>query len=168
MLWMSACGPAVGVGVGVAPDELLDPPSPEHPMSSNEKEQVDKNLRTTDELSDMETPRPRSSSAQKVKTKTEGCDTVWFFRGCPSCWMPHSFDSEEAANELVHNGDFCSAQFQVTRARIGETGIRCVEASFPQASRVTQWGHKTLRHNLRLPLSKQNCRHRVAHFSSLG
>ena len=111
-------------------------------MSSNEKEQVDKNLRTTDELSDMETPRPRSSSAQKVKTKTEGCDTVWFFRGCPSCWMPHSFDSEEAANELVHNGDFCSAQFQVTRARIGETGIRCVELLSPKR-RESRNGHKT-------------------------
>jgi hypothetical protein len=113
---MSACGLAVGVGL----DALLDPPSPAHPMSSNEKEQVEINLRTTDELSDMETPRPWSSSAQKVKTKTEGCDTVWFFRGCPSCWTPHSFDSEEAANELVHKTALiCSAQLQVWRARIG-------------------------------------------------
>jgi hypothetical protein len=57
---MSACGLAVGVGL----DELLDPPSPEHPTSSNEKEQVETNLRTTDELSDMETPGRWPSAAQ--------------------------------------------------------------------------------------------------------
>lgn len=106
MLCMSACGLAVGVGL----DELLDPPSPAHPISSNEKEQVETNLRTTDELSDMETPRPWSSSARTSEDQTEGCDTVWFFRGCPSCWIPHSFDSEEAANELAHKTALiCSA-----------------------------------------------------------
>lgn len=166
MLWMSACGPAVGVGVGVAPDELLDPPSPEHPMSSNEKEQVDTNLRTTDELSDMETPRRRSSSAQKVKTKTEGCDTVWFFRGCPSCWIAHSFDSEEAANELVHNGGFCSAQFQVSARESARPALDVL--SFFPPSVASHAMDTKLETQPSLAAVKQNCRHRVAHFSSLG
>src|SRR4249920_1676567 len=92
---MSACGLAVGVGL----DELLDPPSPAHPISSNEKEQVDTNLRTTDELSDfMETPGRWSSSARtsedqipraQVKTKTEGCDTAGPFEVAQAAGFQH-------------------------------------------------------------------------------
>jgi hypothetical protein len=53
MLWMSPCGLAVGLGL----DELLDPLSMEHPISSNEKEQAETNPKNTDELGDfMETP----------------------------------------------------------------------------------------------------------------
>jgi hypothetical protein len=62
---MSACGLAVGLGL----DELLDPPSALHPISKNENEQPETNLKRADELSDMETPRPWPSSAQKAKTK---------------------------------------------------------------------------------------------------
>jgi hypothetical protein len=85
---MSACGLAVGVGL----DELLDPPSPEHPTSSNEKEQVETNLRTTDELSDMETPGALAFFGAQTKTKTAGCDTA----GSCEVAQAAGFDSEEA------------------------------------------------------------------------
>jgi hypothetical protein len=67
MLWMSAFELVVGL------DELLDPPSEAHPISSSEKEQPEANLKKTDELGEfMETPGgagllPRTNQDQNCR-----------------------------------------------------------------------------------------------------
>lgn len=139
---MSACGLAVGVGL----DELLDPPSPEHPTSSNEKEQVETNLRTTDELSDMETPGALAFFRVQTKTKTAGCDSA----GSLEVAQAAGFDSEEAADGRFHKTALIrSVQFQVRRAaqplhescsssdRIIRRGRQTYKACSPAA-----WGEK--------------------------
>jgi len=119
---MSACGLAVGVGL----DELLDPPSPAHPISSNEKEQVDTNLRTTDELSDfMETPGRWSSSARtsedqipraQVKTKTEGCDTAGPFEVAQAAGFQHVLTAKKPQmGGSMRRRSFAAFNFQVRR-----------------------------------------------------
>jgi len=129
---MSACGLAVGVGL----DELLDPPSPEHPTSSNEKEQVETNLRTTDELSDMETPGALAFFGAQTKTKTAGCDTA----GSCEVAQAAGFDSEEAAEGRFHKTALIrSVQFQARRA------AQPLRESCSSSDRIIRRGRQTYR-----------------------
>jgi hypothetical protein len=81
MLWMSALELAVGL------DEPLDPPSAAHPISSNEKEQTETNLRNANEVGDcMETPGTLVFFCAQTRPKLQ-VRYCWFFRGCPSCWI---------------------------------------------------------------------------------
>jgi hypothetical protein len=108
MLWMSAFELVVGL------DELLDPPSVAHPISSSEKEQPEANLKNTDELGDfMETPGALAFFRVQTKTKTAGCDSA----GSLEVAQAAGFDSEEAADGRFHKTALIrSVQFQVRRA----------------------------------------------------
>jgi hypothetical protein len=73
---------------------------------------VETNLRTTDELSDMETPGALAFFRAQTKTKTAGCDTA----GSCEVAQAAGFDSEEAADGRFHKTALIrSVQFQVRR-----------------------------------------------------
>jgi hypothetical protein len=129
MLWMSDFGLAVGL------DELLDPPSVAHPISSNEKEQPETNLKNTDELGDfMETPGALAFFRTQNQTKTAGCDTVGSFEVAQAA----GFDSEEATNGRFHKTALTrSVQFQVRRV------VQPLRESCSSSDRIIRRGRQT-------------------------